>query len=101
MITLTHFVILAVILFMIGIVGVIINTHNLIVMLLSVEVILLAGNILFVAFAYFHGNMEGQLFSMFLLAVTAAETAVALSIILLYFKRKKTVSMNQSEQMRG
>lgn len=101
MITVTHFVLLATILFSIGIVGVIINTHNLIVMLLSIELILLAGNILFVAFSYFHGNLDGQLFSMFLLAITAAETAVALSVILLYFKHKKTVSINQSDQMRG
>jgi NADH-quinone oxidoreductase subunit K len=96
----THFIILSVILFSLGIIGVVINTHNLIVMLLSIELILLASNILFVAFSFFHKDIEGQVFSMFLLAVSAAEVAIALSVILLYFKRKGTISINQQDQMR-
>jgi NADH-quinone oxidoreductase subunit K len=60
----------------------------------------LASNILFVAFSFFHKDIEGQVFSMFLLAVSAAEVAIALSVILLYFKRKGTISINQQDQMR-
>jgi NADH-quinone oxidoreductase subunit K len=101
MIEITHFIVLAVILFSLGIIGVIINTHNLIVMLLSIELILLSSNILFVAFSFFQKNIDGQVFSMFLLAVSAAEAAIGLSIILLYFKKKGTVSIHRNDQMKG
>ena len=101
MIEITHFIVLSIILFSLGIIGVIINTHNLIVMLLSIELILLAANILFVSFSFFNANIAGQMFAMFLLAVSAAEAAIALSIILLYFKNKGTISINQKDQMKG
>ncbi len=101
MIEITHFLVLAIILFSLGVVGVIINTHNLIVMLLSIELILLAANLLFVSFSFFTQNVEGQMFSMFLLAISAAEAAIGLSIILAYFKVKGTISINQKDQMKG
>ncbi len=101
MIEITHFLVLAIILFSLGVVGVIINTHNLIVMLLSIELILLAANLLFVSFSFFTQNVEGQMFSMFLLAISAAEAAIGLSIILAYFKAKGTISINQKDQMKG
>lgn len=101
MIDMIHFIGLAVLLFSIGIVGVIINTHNIIVMLLCAELMLLAANILFVAFSFFQKNIDGQLFSIFLLAIGAAEIAIGLSIVLFYFKEKGTVSIHQDDQMKG
>lgn len=101
MIDIIHFIGLAVLLFSIGIVGVIINTHNIIVMLLCAELMLLSANILFVAFSFFQKNIDGQLFSIFLLAIGAAEIAIALSIVLFYFKEKDTISIHQDDQMKG
>jgi NADH-quinone oxidoreductase subunit K len=100
MITIYHFIILAIILFSIGFVGVIINTHNLIIMLLSVEIMLLASNLLLTTFSFFTSNIKGQVAAMFFLAISAAEMAIALSIVMLYFKRKGTISINQQDQMR-
>lgn len=101
MITLQHFMVLSCILFTIGFLGVIINLHNIIVILLSIEIMLLATNILFVSLSYFLKNLDGQILSMFILGVSAAEAAIALSIAMLYFKKKQTVSLQLDERMKG
>ena len=85
MIEIQHFLILSSLLFLIGVFGIFLNRKNVIIILMSIELILLAVNINFVSFSYFLGDLTGQIFSLFVLTVAAAEAAIGLAILVCFF----------------
>jgi len=101
MISLPHFLMLAAILFGIGIAGIIINRKNIIVLLMSIELMLLAINTNFIAFSYFLDNDTGQIFVFFILTVAAAEAAIGLAILMVLFRRKNTIEVEQLDTLKG
>lgn len=101
MIGLSHYLTLAAILFVLGVLGIFINRKNIIVILMSVELILLAVNINFIAFSAYLGDLTGQVFAMFVLTVAAAEAAIGLAILVLYFRNRGTIAVDDINQMRG
>jgi NADH-quinone oxidoreductase subunit K len=101
MIGLTHYLAVAAALFTIGVFGIFVNRKNIIVILMSVELILLAVNINFVAFSVFLGDLVGQLFALFVLTVAAAEAAVGLAILVVYFRNRGTIAVEDLNLMKG
>ena len=101
MLTLSHFLVLGAALFAISIVGVFLNRKNVIILLMSIELVLLAVNVNFVAFSRFLGNIEGQVFAMFVLTVAAAEAAVGLAILVTYFRNRGGISVEDLNLMKG
>ncbi|MFN3888895.1 MAG: NADH-quinone oxidoreductase subunit NuoK [Beijerinckiaceae bacterium] len=101
MIGLTHYLIVAAILFTIGICGIILNRKNIIVILMSVELILLAVNINLVAFSSFLGDLTGQVFSLFILTVAAAEAAIGLAILVTYYRNRGSIAVEDINLMKG
>ena len=100
-ITLTHYLTVAAILFTIGIFGIFINRKNVIIILMSVELMLLAVNINLVAFSHFLGDMVGQVFAMFVLTVAAAEAAIGLAILVVYFRNRGSIAVEDINMMNG
>jgi len=96
-----HYLTLAVIIFVIGIVGIFLNRKNVIIILMSIELILLAVNINLVSFSIYLQNLVGQIFTMFILTVAAAEAAVGLAIIVLYYKNKGSIDVEQISSLKG
>ncbi|MCP1197931.1 NADH-quinone oxidoreductase subunit NuoK [Notoacmeibacter sp. MSK16QG-6] len=96
-----HFLTLSAILFTIGVFGIFLNRRNIIVILMSVELILLAVNINFVAFSAQLGDLVGQIFSLFVLTVAAAEAAIGLAILVVFFRNKGTIAVEDVNQMKG
>jgi NADH-quinone oxidoreductase subunit K len=96
-----HYLVVGAILFTLGVLGIFINRKNVIVILMSVELILLAVNINFVAFSVFLGDLVGQVFAMFVLTVAAAEAAIGLAILVIYFRNRGTIAVDDVRQMRG
>jgi NADH-quinone oxidoreductase subunit K len=96
-----HYLVVGAILFTLGVLGIFINRKNIIVILMSVELILLAVNINFVAFSVFLGDMVGQIFAMFVLTVAAGEAAIGLAILVIYFRNRGTIAVDDVRQMRG
>ena len=101
MIGLTHYLTVSAILFVIGVLGIFLNRRNVILMLMAIELLLLAVNINFVAFSAFLGDMKGQIFAMFVLTVAAAEAAIGLAILVIFFRRRGTIAVDAADQMRG
>jgi len=101
MLTLSHFLVLGAILFTTGIVGIFLNRKNLIVLLMAIELVLLAVNMNFVAFAHYLGDPAGQLFVFFILAAAAAEAAVGLAILMLLFRNLKSIHVDDLDTLRG
>ena len=101
MIGLTHYLVVAAILFALGVVGIIANRKNLIVMLMAIELILLAVNLNFVAFSSYLHDMVGQVFAMFVLTVAAGEAAIGLAILVIYFRGRGTISVDNVNRMKG
>src|SRR5690606_6485054 len=99
--TLAHFLILAAILFTIGIFGFFLNRRNLIILLMSIELMLLAANINFVAFSTWFGDTAGQVFVFFVLTVAAAEAAIGLAILVLLFRNMNTINVEELDQLKG
>ena len=99
MITQTHYLVLATALFFIGVIGVM-TRRNIIVILLSIELMLNAVNINLIAFSYHLGNEIGQVFAVFVICVAAAEAAVGLGIILAFYRNKETVNIDEMNLMR-
>jgi NADH-quinone oxidoreductase subunit K len=97
----THYVVVASIIFTIGIFGLFVNRKNVIVMLMCIELILLAVNINFVAFSSHVGNITGQVFTMFVLTVAAAEAAIGLAILVVFFRNRGTIAVEDVQQMKG
>lgn len=100
-IPLYHFLSVAAILFAIGIFGIFLNRKNVIVILMSVELMLLAVNINFVAFSAHLHNLVGQVFSMFILTVAAAEAAIGLAILVVFFRNKQTIAVEDISELKG
>jgi NADH-quinone oxidoreductase subunit K len=100
-ITLTHYLTVAAILFTIGVFGIFLNRKNVIIILMSVELILLAVNINLVAFSSFLGDMVGQVFAMLVLTVAAAEAAIGLAILVVYFRNRGSIAVEDLNVMKG
>ncbi|MGZ9244068.1 MAG: NADH-quinone oxidoreductase subunit NuoK [Candidatus Binatia bacterium] len=98
---LTHYLWVAAVLFAIGIFGIFLNRKNIIIILMSVELMLLAVNINLVAFSVQVGNMVGQVFAMFVLTVAAAEAAIGLAILVVYFRNRGTIAVEDINLMKG
>ena len=96
-----HYLTLAAIIFAIGIVGIFLNRKNVIIILMSIELILLAVNINLVSFSIYLQNLVGQVFTMFILTVAAAEAAVGLAIIVIYYKNKGSINVEQINSLKG
>ena len=96
-----HYLTVAAILFTIGVIGIFINRKNVIVILMSIELILLAVNINFVAFSSFLHDLVGQVFAMFVLTVAAAEAAIGLAILVVYFRNRGTIQVEDINLMKG
>ena len=101
MIELQHFLILSSLLFLIGVFGIFLNRKNIIIILMSIELILLAVNINFVSFSYFLGDLTGQIFSLFILTVAAAEAAIGLAILVCFFRNKVSIAVDDANVMKG
>ena len=99
--SLGHYLTLAAIIFTIGIVGVFLNRKNIIIILMSIELILLADNINLVSFSIYLQNLVGQVFTMFILTVAAAEAAVGLAIIVIYYKNRGSINVDEISSLKG
>jgi NADH-quinone oxidoreductase subunit K len=98
---LPHYLALAAILFTIGVLGIFLNRKNVIIILMSIELILLAVNINFVAFSAYLGNLIGQVFALFVLTVAAAEAAIGLAILVVYFRNRGSIAVEDVNVMKG
>jgi NADH-quinone oxidoreductase subunit K len=96
-----HYLSLSAIIFAIGIIGVFLNRKNVIIILMSIELMLLAVNINLVSFSIFLQDLVGQVFTMFILTVAAAEASVGLAIIVIYFKNKGSINVEQISSLKG
>ena len=98
---LPHYLMVAAILFTLGIFGIFLNRKNVIVILMSVELMLLAVNINLVAFSADLGDLTGQIFTLFVLTVAAAEAAIGLAIIIIYYRNKGSIAVDDIHAMKG
>jgi len=96
-----HYLSLSAIIFSIGIIGIFLNRKNVIIILMSIELILLAVNINLVSFSVYSQDLVGQIFTMFILTVAAAEAAVGLAIIVVYYKNKGSIHVDQINSLKG
>lgn len=100
-ITIGHYVMLATLLFVTGIAGIFLNRKNIITLLMSIELMLLAVNINFVAFSIKLGDIGGQIFTIFILTVAAAEAAIGLAILVVYFRNRGTIDVDDIASLKG
>ena len=98
---LTHYLVLAAILFTIGVAGIILNHKNIIVILMSVELILLSVNINLVAFSAQSGDLTGQVFALFILTVAAAEAAIGLAILVAFYRNRGSIAVEDINSLKG
>ena len=101
MISLTHVLSLSALLFAIGVAGIYINRKNVIILLMCIELILLAVNTNFVAFSRFLGNQVGEVFVFFILTVAAAEAAIGLAILVVLFRKRHTINVEELDVLKG
>ena len=101
MLTLSHYLILSAILFAIGIVGIFLNRKNLIILLMSIELMLLAVNTNFIAFSHYLQDFAGQIFVFFVLTVAAAESALGLASLIVLFRNLKTIHVDDLDSLKG
>jgi NADH-quinone oxidoreductase subunit K len=101
MIGITHYLTVAAILFVLGVLGIFLNRKNVIIILMSIELILLAVNINLVAFSVYLGDLVGQVFAMFVLTVAAGEAAIGLAILVIYFRNRGTIAVDDINMMKG
>ena len=100
-VSLEHFLFLGAILFTIGILGIFLNKKNVIIVLMSIELILLSVNINFIAFFSFSGDLSGQIFAMLTLTVAAAEAAIGLAILVVFFRNLASISVEKISNLKG
>lgn len=98
---LTHYLSLAGILFTLGVFGIFLNRKNVIIILMSIELMLLSVNINFVAFSTFLGDLAGQVFAMFVLTVAAAEAAIGLAILVVFFRNRGSIAVEDISTLKG
>ncbi|MBF0623330.1 MAG: NADH-quinone oxidoreductase subunit NuoK [Magnetococcales bacterium] len=101
MVGLNHYLVLAAILFAIGLFGIFLNRKNVIIILMSIELILLSVNLNFVAFSRFMGDVTGQVFTFFVLTVAAAEAAIGLAILVAFFRNRATIDVEEIDSLKG
>ncbi|MEO9635201.1 MAG: NADH-quinone oxidoreductase subunit NuoK [Parasphingorhabdus sp.] len=101
MIGIEHYLVVSSILFVMGMLGIFLNRKNIIIILMAIELILLAVNLNFVAFSSFLGDMTGQVFAMFILTVAAGEAAIGLAILVIYFRQRGTIAVDDVNRMKG
>ena len=99
--SLTHYLVLAGILFVISIAGIFINRRNVLILLMSIELMLLSVNINFIAFSAFLHDIQGQVFVFFILTVAAAEAAIGLAILVVIFRQRKSIEVDQLNELKG
>ena len=99
--TLAHYLTLGAILFALSMVGIFLNRKNIIVLLMAIELMLLAINMNFVAFSHYLGDMHGQVFVFFILTVAAAESAIGLAILMLLFRTKSSINVDELNSLKG
>ncbi len=100
-VTLGHYLTLGTVLFALSVIGIFLNRKNLIVLLMAIELMLLAVNTNFVAFSYYLGDMQGQIFVFFILTVAAAESAIGLAILVLLFRNRSSVNVDELNSLKG
>lgn len=101
MIPLSHYLILGAILFAISVVGIFLNRKNLVIILMSIELLLLAANMNFVAFSHYLQDSAGQVFVFFILTVAAAEAAIGLAILIILFRNRFTINVEDLDELKG
>jgi len=101
MISLSHFLILGAILFCISVAGIFLNRKNVIILLMAIELMLLAVNMNFVAFSHYLGDIKGQAFVFFILTVAAAEAAIGLAILVVLFRNRSTINVDDLDSLKG
>ena len=101
MIELNQFLILSALLFAIGVIGIFLNRKNVIIILMSIEIILLSVNLNLIAFSYFLNDLTGQIFSLFLLTVAAAEAAIGLAILVIYNRNAGSIEIEKINALKG
>jgi NADH-quinone oxidoreductase subunit K len=99
--SLVHFLIVGAVLFTLGVAGIILNRKNIIVILMSVELILLSVNLNLVAFSSYLGDLTGQVFALFILTVAAAEAAIGLAILVTYYRIRGSIAVEDIHSMKG
>ena len=101
MITLSHYLILGALLFLVGVIGIFLNRKNIITLLMAIELMLLAVNINFIAFSHYLGDLAGQVFVFFILTVAAAESAIGLAIIIVVFRNNQSINVDELNRLKG
>ena len=101
MISLSNFLVLGAILFCISVAGIFLNRKNVIVLLMAIELMLLSVNLNFVAFSHFLGDLSGQVFVFFILTVAAAEAAIGLAILVVWFRNRRTINVEKLDTLKG
>jgi NADH-quinone oxidoreductase subunit K len=96
-----HYLAVGAVLFVLGVFGIFLNRKNVIVILMAIELILLAVNINLVAFSAYLGDLTGQVLAMFVLTVAAAEAAIGLAILVIFFRRRGSIAVDDADRMRG
>jgi NADH-quinone oxidoreductase subunit K len=99
--TLSHVLSLGAILFALSVIGIFLNRRNLIVLLMAIELMLLAVNMNFIAFSHFLGDMAGQVFVFFILTVAAAESAIGLAILVVLFRNRASINVQELDSLKG
>ena len=101
MIPLSNFLVLGAILFALSVAGIFLNRKNVIILLMSIELMLLAVNMNFIAFSHYRGDIAGQVFVFFILTVAAAEAAIGLAILVVLFRNRGTINVQDLDSMKG
>jgi len=100
-VTLSHFLSLGAILFALAVIGIFLNRRNLIVLLMAIELMLLAVNMNFIAFSHYLADMDGQVFVFFILTVAAAESAIGLAILVVLFRNRESINVQELDTLKG
>lgn len=101
MLSLAHFLLLGAVLFCLSVAGIFINRKNVIILLMCIELMLLAVNMNFIAFSHFNGDIAGQVFVFFILTVAAAEAAIGLAILVVLFRNRNSINVEDLDSMNG
>ncbi|MCF6191165.1 MAG: NADH-quinone oxidoreductase subunit NuoK [Cocleimonas sp.] len=101
MIPLSYFLILSALLFSISVAGIFLNRKNMIILLMCIELMLLSVNLNFIAFSHYSGDIAGQVFVFFILTVAAAEAAIGLAILITVFRNRRTINVEELDEMKG
>ncbi len=101
MISLSHYLVLAAVMFCLSVAGIFLNRKNVLILLMSIELMLLSVNMNFIAFSHYLGDTAGQVFVFFILTVAAAESAIGLAILVVLFRSKQTINVDDLDSLRG